>query len=352
MLSRLQLARNYTISALERPGQLSTLTVKVHAGSRYSPKDGVSHLLNRFNFQNTNAKSSLRLVRESELLGGYVESVVCREFITLRATFLKEQLPYFVETMGNVLYKTSFRPHELVESVIPAANYDLARAKNDPIWRANDLLFQVCYKNDGLGRPILYDGVEDVTLEDIKSFADKVYTRENLDIMGTGINENDLKRFISDSLINTLPAGKSLKPPTPPKPFIGETRLRSKGTSVAAIAVPINNKADIPIYQVLTTYLNSSLFPHDLEAQLGLFDESYGLFKIFVKDNDPTLVTKEIKEVVSKLKNGVDISTSIALTKLKFPQASNIDKTKTYKLNDFSYVALGDVSRLPFKDDL
>lgn len=163
MLSRLQLVRNYTVSAVDKPGKLSTLVVKVHAGSRYSPKDGVSHLLNRFNFQTTNAKSSLRLVRESELLGGTVESVVCREFITLKATFLKEQLPYFVETLGNVLYKTSFKPHELVESVLPAANYDLAQASRDPIWNANDLLFQVTYHNDGLSRPILYDGVENVT---------------------------------------------------------------------------------------------------------------------------------------------------------------------------------------------
>lgn len=352
MLSRVQLVRKYTISAVESPGRLSTLVVKCHAGSRYSPKDGVSHLLSRFNFQNTNAKSALRLVRESELLGGTLESVVCREFITLKATFLKEQLPYFVETLGNVLYKTSFRPHELPESVLPAAAYDLALAKADPIWRANDLLYQVTYKNDGLARPILYDGVENITLDDIKDFANKVYTRENIDIYGTGINQQDLTRFVSDSLINTLPGGKSLKDSSnPSKAFTGETRQRSAGTSIVGISIPVD-KASIPTYQVLSTYLNSSLFPYKVNAQLGLFDNSYGLFKFFVKDDDPTIVTKEIKDIVSKLKQGIDISSAINLTKLNINHAENLEKVKNFKLGQFSYVAIGNVSNLPFKDDL
>ncbi|CAL9734492.1 cytochrome b-c1 complex subunit 2, mitochondrial [Monosporozyma servazzii] len=351
MLSRLQSVRKYTVSAVDTPGKLSTLVVRVHAGSRYSPKDGVSHLLNRFNFQTTNAKSSLRLVRESEILGGTVESVVCREFITLRATFLKEQLPYFVETMGNVLYKTSFKPHELVESVLPAANYDLA--KTDPIWNANDLLFQITYHNDGLARPILYDGVETVTLEDIKKFANKVYTSNNIDIVGTGVNETDLKKFVSNSLINSLPAGQSLKPTTKPAASVEtETRLRSHGDSVAAIGVPIVDKSTIPMYQVLATYLNSALFPFNVKAQVGLFDNSYGLFKLFVQNEDSTLVTKEIKEIVSKLKNGIDISGGIGLTKLESPGLENVDKVKNFKLDKFNFVALGDVSNLPFKADL
>lgn len=355
MLSRLQLVRNYTISAIDKPGKLSTLIVKVHAGSRYSPKDGVSHLLSRFNFQNTNAKSSLRLVRESELLGGQVESKVCREYITLKANFLKEQLPYFVETLGNVLYKTSFRPHELVESVIPAAKHDLHEANKDPIWKANNLLYQVTYRNDGLGRPVFYDGVENVTLEDIKDFANKVYTRDNIEIHGMGVNANDLNRFVTDSLINSLPTSKSLKSSVEPKCFIGETRLRSAGESVAAISVPLN-KANIATYQVLSTYLNSFLFPHNVKAEFATFDNNtYGLFKLFVKNEDPDVVTKEIKEVVSTLKKGLDISGAVALTKSQFPTeflAKDLEKVKLFKLGDFSFVALGNTSKLPFKDDL
>lgn len=355
MLSRLQLIRNYTINAVDNPGKLSTLIVKVHAGSRYSPKDGLSHLLSRFNFQNTNAKSSLRLVRESELLGGQVDSKVCNEYITLKATFLKEQLPYFVETLGNVLYKTSFRPHELTESVIPAAKHDLHEASKDPFWRANNLLYQVTYRNDGLGKPVLYDGVENVTLEDIKDFANKVYTRDNIEIHGIGVNGNDLNRFVTDSLINSLPAGKPLKSTLEPKSFIGEARLRSTGESVAAISVPLY-KTNIATYQILTAYLNSALFPYNIKAELATFNNNaYGLFKLFVKNEDPKVVTKEIKEIVSKLKKGLDISEAVALAKsqsFSVPLAKDLDKVESFKLGDFSFVTLGDVSNLPFKDDL
>ena len=153
-----QTARKFSISAKDGSGKLSTLAVKVHGGSRYADKEGIAHLLSRFNFHNTGNKSALRLVRESELLGGKFESSVDREYITLKATFLKEDLPYFVNALGNVLYKTSFRPHELPESVLPAAKYDISVSETNPINKAEDLLYNVSFRKD-LGNTVLYRGV-------------------------------------------------------------------------------------------------------------------------------------------------------------------------------------------------
>lgn len=357
-----QAARRYTVTAKDGSGKISSLAVKVHAGSRYATKDGVSHLLSRFNFHNTSGKSALRLVRESELLGGKFESSVDREYITLSATFLKEDLPFYVNALGNVLYKTSFKPHELPESVLPASQYDLAIAQACPIKRSEELLYSITYRH-GLGNPVLYDGVEKVSLEDIKAFADKVYTKENIEIVGEGVNEVDLKRFVSDSLLSSLPSGASLVSTAAPKTFIGqENRARFAGQSVAAISIPVA-KNDFAQYEVLARYLTSplsELSPLIFKSKLDKHSTT-GLFTLFVKGPDASQVSENIKKVVSELKQGKDISVANEYASLKYsieadatvaPVELKFDSVKYFKLGKFNYVAVGDVSKLPYADEL
>lgn len=364
--ARLQFAkqalRRYTVSATDGSGKISSLSVKVHGGSRYATKDGVSHLLSRFNFQNTSGKSALRLVRESELLGGKFESKVDREYITLKATFLKEDLPYYVNALGNVLYKTSFKPYELNETVLPAVQHDLAVAQTCPVKKAEDLLYNVTFRS-GLGNTVLYDGVEKVSLEDIQQFADKVYTKENIEIVGQGVNEADLKRFVNDSLLSSLPSGTPLAASVAPKTYTGETRARfANADSVAAISVPVS-KESFGEYEVLSRYLTSPLFElselvHSAKVQRF---KDIGLFTLFVKGPDAAVVSENIKKVVSQLKKGKDISVAKELTSLKFalendgavpPAELKIDSVANFKLNKFNYVAVGDVSKLPYADEL
>ncbi|SCW04621.1 LAFE_0H17590g1_1 [Lachancea fermentati] len=356
-----QASRLYTISAKDGSGKVSTLAVKVHGGSRYADKDGLAHLLSRFNFHNTSNKSALRLVRESELLGGKFQSSVDREFITLKATFLKEDLPYYVSALGDVLYKTSFRPHELPESVLPAAKHDLAVANTCPVRKAEDLLYTTTFRKD-LGNPVLYDGVEKVTLDDIKAYADKVYTKENIEIIGQGVNEGDLKRFVNDSLFASLPQGTALTKEAKPPAYTGEERFRFAGDSVAAIAVPVA-KDEYATFEVLSRYLTSALSdlsPLIFKAKLDTYANS-GLFSLYVKGPDASTVSANIKKVVSELKAGKDLSGAKAYAALKLavdndasatPVELKLDNVKDFKLSKFSYVAVGDVSNLPFADEL
>lgn len=357
-----QALRRYTVSATDGSGKISTLAVKVHGGSRYATKDGISHLLSRFNFQNTSGKSALRLVRESELLGGKFESTVDREFITLKATFLKEDLPYYVNALGNVLYKTSFKLHELKETVLPAAQHDLLVAETCPLKKAEELLYNVTYRK-GLGNALLYDGVEKVSLEEIKAFADKVYTKENIEIVGQGVNEADLKKFVSDSLLNSLPTGSPLAASVAPKTYVGESRARfSDADSVAAIAVPVAQES-FAEYEVLSRYVTSPLSGLDTavhSAKLQRFHDA-GLFTLAVKGPDATQVAQNIKRVVSELKKGKDLSVAREYAALQFavendgavpPATLNAEKVGNFKLGKFNYVAVGDVSNLPYADEL
>lgn len=347
--------------ASEDASRISTLAVRVNAGSRYATKDGVSHLLSRFNYQDTNDKSALRLVRESELLSGRLESQVCRNYITLKATFLKEHLPYYVNSLANVLYKTSFKKHELVESVLPAANYDLARYEQNPINVAKDLLYNVTFRS-GLGNPLLYDGVESVSLEDIQNFADDVYTKENIDIIAKGVNTQDLSKFINDSLFNSLPMGTSKLLGTKQKTYQGEDRVRYIGSSVVSLGIPFNKEA-APQFYALSKYLTSSLSELSplIHSSSAAVSGENGLFVLNLLDADASVVTENIKKVVQGLRKGINLSKAKDYAKLELelenqlslvPRDLSFDAVKDFKLEKFNLAAVGDVSKLPFADEL
>jgi predicted Zn-dependent peptidase len=58
--------------------------------------------------QNTNKRSALRITRESELLGGQLTSYHTREALVIEAKFLREDLPYFTELLGEVITQTKY----------------------------------------------------------------------------------------------------------------------------------------------------------------------------------------------------------------------------------------------------
>jgi len=59
--------------------------------------------------QSTERRSTLRIVREAELLGAALTSYHSRENLVLEAKFLRDDLPYFVELLGEVASSTKYQ---------------------------------------------------------------------------------------------------------------------------------------------------------------------------------------------------------------------------------------------------
>lgn len=59
--------------------------------------------------QNTERRTSLRIQRESELLGAALQSHHTRENLVVGAKFLRDDLPYFVELLAEVATMTKYR---------------------------------------------------------------------------------------------------------------------------------------------------------------------------------------------------------------------------------------------------
>lgn len=58
--------------------------------------------------QNTYKRSASRITRETELLGGEYSSYHSRENLVIGAKFLREDLPYFAELIGEVVSMTKY----------------------------------------------------------------------------------------------------------------------------------------------------------------------------------------------------------------------------------------------------
>lgn len=373
MLSRVS-ARAYSSAPVklvsrDTPGNLSTLAVVVNnAGSKVG-KAGVPHLLAKFGFLNTETKSALRFTRESELLGGSFSSTITRDAIVLSTQFLKQDLPYYVEALGNVVAKPAFRPHEFTETVLPVALAEAAEAKADNTFVALEKLHELSFRR-GLGNPLLYDALQKATLDDVTEFAATAYAAGNVSIVASGVNEADLASFVSESAFSALPQGSTPAPKTVTKTGV-ESRVAAAGPSVAAIAVPVA-KADFAKYEVLSAAAGTSVLPGlgapllqipGADSRLYKYQDA-GLFVVSVSGGDAAVVSAGIKAAkkavesvsASDLSNATQAAElSVALQEtFAFSHQIKIQKDsgKGAKLGAFNYVAVGNIDALPFADEL
>lgn len=373
MLSRVS-ARSYSTAVnsiktvtKDSAGHLTKLTVVVDNAGSKAGKSGEAHLLSKFNFLNTASKSALRFTRESELLGGIVSSKVTRDAIILKTEFLKEDLPFYVQELGNVLTKTSFRPHEFTETVLPVAKaeYEAAHASN--VFKAFESLHELSFRK-GLGQPLYYDGLKKITVDDVKEFASSVYNTSNVTVYATGASEADLSNFINESAFSSLPQGSSSSIPVHFHTD-KEARIKSAGENVAIIAIPVK-PSDFGAYQVLSAALGNVNLPgasNPLSKIPGassklLRHKEAGLFLAGIVNPDPSVVASGIRDIKKTLESvaSSDLSSAVKPAKLSSALESSFDSPSDFEISSpgsvnvkqFNYVAVGDLDVLPYADEL
>lgn len=353
------------IAARDAPGSLTSLSVVVNNAGSKTGKSGVSHLLSKFNFLNTGSKSALRFTRESELLGGVFSTSVTRDAIVLNTQFLKQDLPYYVEALGSVLTNTSFRPHEFVEVVLPAAKaeYEAAHASN--AFTALEALHELSFRK-GLGNPLYYDGTTKVTVEDVEQYAAEVYKQANVAIYASGANSEDLNKFVGESSFAYLASGST--PAASVELFKGkESRFRAAGHSGAFIGVPVK-AAEFGKYETLSAAVGSSLLPGAASPLANIPGASSFLYKyqdagLFVVSvtgaaADVALGIKQAKKALDSV-SATDLSNATKAAELTVALQSTFEAPLDFKVSaadakvgEFNYVAIGDVDVLPYASDL
>ncbi|KAG5438193.1 hypothetical protein PCANB_003044 [Pneumocystis canis] len=204
-------ANDINIISKDLGGPITSLSIVIRSGSRYESVPGLAHLLQRFAFKNTELRSSLRIFRETEVLGGDIFSNLSRENLTLSAQFLRSDLAYFVELFAEVLTKTKYNEYELNEVVLPYALSENKRRYSVPIAFGMDALHELSFRR-GLGRPLLMNERGYATIEMIKNYAKKSYVKNNIVILATNADQSELVDIVKEKF-SDLPAGETLSSP-------------------------------------------------------------------------------------------------------------------------------------------
>ena len=116
-------------------------------------------------------------------------------------------------------------------------------------------------------------------------------------------------------------------------------------------------------FYALSKYLTSSLSELSplIHSSSAAVSGENGLFVLNLLDADASVVTENIKKVVQGLRKGINLSKAKDYAKLELelenqlslvPRDLSFDAVKDFKLEKFNLAAVGDVSKLPFADEL
>ncbi|KAJ8522190.1 hypothetical protein ONZ45_g1217 [Pleurotus djamor] len=399
----------FKVAAVDPSQPTSAVTVLVKAGSRYETKPGLAHALKNFAFKSTSKRTALGTVRESELYGGVLSASHSREHIALTAEFLRGDEEFFVDVLSSFLTSGKFTRHEFEEYVAPVVEGESIEATADPSVHAIDLAHALAFRS-GLGSSLFASPHNNITAADIKAFAASAFSKGNIAVIGSGIEQATLAKLVEKSLAN-ISASSTPLATSSTKYFGGETRLEShlgpqtvfvgfgvagtpspelatlaahlspassvkwsKGLSPIATAIPEGTT----VQSVYLPYSDAALFGlliqgntaagvteagkvavkalKDVTSAGGLKAED--LTKAIAKAKFSAASSVESRDglaalVGSKILSGSEASLDATFASLDKVNASAVSKlASTLIASKPTYVALGDVSALPFADEL
>jgi len=392
------------VAAVDYGQPTSSVTFLIKAGSRFENKPGVAHALKNFAFKSTSTRSALGTVRESELYGGVLSTSLSREHLALTAEFLRGDEPFFVELLASFITSAKFARHEYQEYVVPVIESESNAASSNPAIYALELAHTLAFRS-GLGSSLFANPHHAVSIEDIKSFAASTFSKGNIAVLGTGIDQAVLTKLVDKTLGSAQSAPET--PSSPSTYFGGETRVESSHGGPQTVFVGYNVAGPSnPSIAVLSAYLSpaslkwsNGLSPLS-ELPLGTSVQSVylpysdaALFGLLVQGTTTKGVKDAGKLVAKALKEAAAVKSGDlkkALAKAKFAAASSVDNRdgiinvlgpKVFAGSDTSlnstlaaldkvnatafaqavstllkgkptYVAVGDVNTLPYADEL
>ncbi|KAF2857591.1 LuxS/MPP-like metallohydrolase [Piedraia hortae CBS 480.64] len=187
------------------PGPVSTIGLVSQAGTRYQPLPGLTEGLRWYAFKNTQRRSSLRIQRESELMGGMLGAYYDRENFVLGARFLRADLPYYLELLAEVATMTKYQNHVVNEEVLPLIKMDQQKYLSNTLEMAVNSAHGVAFHR-GLGVPVKPSSSmpvkQYVTAGDIAEFAASAYAKPSFAIVGNGVEHGELEKRVKEFFPN------------------------------------------------------------------------------------------------------------------------------------------------------
>ncbi|RKU43985.1 ubiquinol-cytochrome c reductase core subunit 1 [Coniochaeta pulveracea] len=246
------------VASKDAGGPTTRLAIVAKAGTRYQPLPGLTVGLEGFAFKNTQKRSALRIVRESELLGAQLSARHTREALVIQADFLRSDLPYFLELLAEVSSQTKYLTYEFHEQVEKVLHLKQARISSLDL--ALDSVHSVAF-HTGLGEPLFPPSTTPLgpylNEHTVADFAETVFNKSNIALVADGASQANLNKW-TDTFFKSVPASSSSKlqlNTAASKYFGGEQRTARPGSSAYAIAFPGaslgDNKPEVSVLAAL-----------------------------------------------------------------------------------------------------
>ncbi|CAO3661439.1 unnamed protein product [Rhizopus stolonifer] len=263
------------VASNQEPGQTASLAVVINGGARAETgkNAGVAHFLKNYGFRNNADRTSFRVIREAELAGGVLSADVSRESLVYSAEFLKGEAELFAEILSDVVTKQKYQEHEFVDVRNFTASESISAFENSEI-SAFEAAHQIAFRN-GLGNSVFAKASNRVNNATVKTFAQQLFTQDNVALVGTGIEHEVLVNY-AEQLLN-LPASSGAQL-SGSQYFGGEARLEGHNNEYILAFNGANvDSAEFAALQVLRHALGGELnIKHT--AGSGLFAKAASKF--------------------------------------------------------------------------
>ena len=260
------------------------------------------------------------------------------------SSILIQVSPFFVDVLSSFVTSAKFTRHEFEEYVTPLVDADTDAASHDPAIQAIEVAHALAFRH-GLGQSIFAPSHNSLTVNDVQSFAASSFAKNNIAVLGTGIDQDTLGGLVNSAFSNVQPSSTASSSPS--KYFGGETRLQSPaGLQTVFIGYGITG-APSPEIAALAAYLSPnpsikwskglsplSSLPEGASAQTVYLPYSDAtLFGLLVQGSTAAAAKEASKVVVAALKaiaQGVKAEElKSAIAKAKFTAANAFENRES-----------------------
>ncbi|KAF2024723.1 LuxS/MPP-like metallohydrolase [Setomelanomma holmii] len=257
-------AKGVKFASRDFAGPTTTLALVAKAGTRFQPLPGLTEGLSNFAFRGTERRSTLRIVRESELLGAALTSYHSRENLVLEAKFLRDDLPYFVELLGEVASKTKYLPYVYSEEVLPLIDFAHKKFLSSVTDMATNSAHSLAFHR-GLGTPTASASQTPYTkyldAQTIEYYSKIAYAKPNFALVANGADHGDFSKWVNEFFddVPAQPIEQSSVGAEQTKYVGGEERIAHDGGNAMVIAFPGSSSFTGKFYKPEIAVLGSLL---------------------------------------------------------------------------------------------
>lgn len=180
-------------------------------GSRDEPRRlaGISHFLEHMLFKGTRKRSALRIAREIEQVGGYLNAFTSKEITAYYAHLLDEHLPLAVDTLSDMASNSLFSEKTIAREQGVVLE-EISGYEDTPDDVVHEDFSRLVFGNHSLGRPVLgtRKTVSSFTRDDLVDYWSNHYTPKRVLVAATGAVDHDKLVKLVEKKLNLPGNGK------------------------------------------------------------------------------------------------------------------------------------------------